>query len=127
MRKQLLASTAALALLVSNGVAQATLMYTVWNGTGLSHNAQFPVPTTNLLANFTDTVDTLNFVNTNPQGANNAFGLFFTGSALANFIAAAPAGSANLQMSTLDSGTNISTFIRITESYNLASALTSNL
>ena len=39
VRKLLLATTAALGLAASAATANATLTYTIWNGTGLDHRA----------------------------------------------------------------------------------------
>ena len=126
MKKLLLSTIAAVGLAASCGVAHATLTFTIWNDANdparaLSafKNAQFPVPAVDLLGNFTSNNDTLNFVNNNPNGGSNTF-------ADAGY-AAIGLNAAQLAtvMSTADTGTNISTFIRITESYTLAAALNS--
>jgi hypothetical protein len=122
MNKLLLATTAALGLAVSAGAANATLSYTIWNGAGISTTATFPVPTTGLFATFTDNVDTLNFRNNNPDGGSNTFANFFGASSAGTHLNAAQLATT---MSTIGDGDT--TFIRITESYTLAAALTSSL
>lgn len=102
--------------------AKATLDYTIWNGTGLDHTATFPVPSTDLLTSFTDSNNILDFVNNNPEGGSNTFGDFFGSQSAGTHLTAAQLATT---MSTRDTGTDISTFIRITESYNLSAPLTS--
>ena len=126
MRKLKLATAAALGLAASAGGANATLTYTIWNAAGLSHTATFPVPTTGLFASFTSTNDTLNFANHNGPGGSNTFADFF-GGANAGFSPPLSAAQLATTMSTSDTGTDISTFIRITETYTLAAAMTSTL
>ena len=119
MKKLLLATTAALGLAVSAGTANATLTYTVWSGPSvLDHNAEFPVPTQDLIATFTDPGNPINFQDHNGPASPNTFAQFFTAPVLAEFVA--HGGTASASMSTSDTGTNISTFIRITETYNTA-------
>jgi PEP-CTERM motif len=121
MKKLLLATTAALGLAVSAGTANATLTYTVWSGAGvLDHAAEFPVPTTDLVATFTDPGNPINFQDHSGPTSSNTFAQFFTAPVLAEFVAAG--GNAAASMSTSDTGTDISTFIRITETYNTATA-----
>ena len=123
----LIASTAlAGALLAGAPQAKADLDYTIWNGAGLGdHNAVFPVPTHDLLTSFTDTAagaNILNFNNTNPEGGSNTFADFFGSSSAGTHLTAAELA---LTMSTLDHATDVSTFIEITEKYDLTSPLTS--
>jgi len=119
MKKLLLATTAALGLAVSAGAANATLTYTVWSGaTVLDHAADFPVPTTDLVATFTDPGNPINFQDHAGPTSPNLFSSFFTAPVLAEFVAAG--GSASASMSSSDTGTDISTFIRITENYTAA-------
>jgi PEP-CTERM motif len=119
MKKLLLATTAALGLAVSAGAANATLTYTVWNGaTVLDHRAEFPVPTTDLVAHFTDPGNPINFQDLAGPASPNLFSSFFTAPVLAEFVAAG--GNASASMSSSDTGTDISTFIRITENYTSA-------
>jgi hypothetical protein len=119
MNKLLLATTAALGLAVSAGAANATLTYTVWSGaTVLDHAADFPVPTTDLIATFTDPGNPINFQDLAGPTSPNLFSSFFTAPVLAEFVAAG--GNASASMSSSDTGTDISTFIRITENYNAA-------
>jgi hypothetical protein len=121
MKKLLLATTAALGLALSAGAANATLTYTIWSGaTVLDHNAEFPVPTTDLIATFTDPGNPINFQDLNGPTSPNTFAQFFSAPVLAEFVAAG--GNAGASMSTSDTGTDISTFIRITENYNTALA-----
>ena len=121
MNKLLLATTAALGLAVSAGAANATLTYTVWSGaTVLDHAADFPVPTTDLIATFTDPGNPINFRDTAGPSSPNLFSSFFTAPVLAEFEAAGGNGGAS--MSSSDTGTDISTFIRITETYNTTNA-----
>jgi hypothetical protein len=120
MKKLLLATTAALGLVVSAGAANATLTYTVWSGTGLEHGANFPVPSTDLVATFTDPGNPINFQDLAGPTTPNLFSSFFTAPVLAEFVAAG--GNASASMSTSDTGTDISTFIRITENYTAALA-----
>jgi hypothetical protein len=128
MRKLLLATTAALGLAVSAGAANATLTYTIWNGpTVLDHNAEFPTPTVDLLLpSFTDTHDTLNFNDSAPFGTVPTFAAFdaTSGGILAAHLT--PAQLA-LPMSTLDTGSDVSTFIRITGSYALAAPFSTTI
>jgi hypothetical protein len=121
--KKLLLATAALGLAVSAGTANATLTYTVWSGASvLDHAAEFPVPTQDLVANFADPAgNPIDFVDSLPNGSPNTFAQFFTAPVLAEFVAAG--GNAAASMSTSDTGTNISTFIRITETYNTSDPL----
>ena len=126
MRKLLLAGAAVLGLAVSAGGANATLTYTIWNGAlGTSsptcsptcfHDANFPVPTIDFFASFTSTNENLTFANHNPPGGSNTFGDFF-GGANAGFMPPLTAAQLATTMSTTDTGTDISTFIRITETY----------
>ena len=125
----LIASTAlAGALLAGAPQAKADLDYTIWNGAGLGdHTAVFPVPTSTPFATFTDTsagANILNFANTLPDGSANTFNLFFTATVLGLCNTANPA-CGGTTMSTADVGTDVSTFIRITEKYNLSTPLTS--
>jgi hypothetical protein len=93
------------------------LTYTVWNGaTVLDHAADFPVPTMDLIATFTDPGNPINFSDTAGPTSPNLFSSFFTAPVLAEFEAAGGNGGAS--MSSSDTGTDISTFIRITETYN---------
>jgi PEP-CTERM motif-containing protein len=126
MKKLLLAGTAALGLMAAAESANATLTYTIWTGPGLNKTATFPVPTTNLLANFVDTSETLNlnFRDTNPPGGPVTFANFFTPTLLAECNAANPA-CGGTTMSTPGDGTT--TFIRITETYNLTTPLVTTL
>jgi hypothetical protein len=126
MRAAYLLTTAALGFAISGGAAHATLTYTIWNGTmPTEHTAQPPVPTSNLLATFTDPGNPINFVNNGPDtpdGSDNLFSEFFTAPVLAECNAANPACGGTI-MSTVDSFPgDISTFMRITETFNLASA-----
>ena len=106
----------ALGFAATSGVAHATLMYTIWNGAGLNTSATFPVPTTGLLLpTFTDT-GAINFANNNPEGGSNTFLNFFGPTFSAAHLTLAQAGTT---MSTLGDGDT--TFIRITETYNIAS------
>lgn len=123
MKKLLLATTAALGLMVSAGAANATLTYTIWSGTGLEHGANFPVPTTDLLASFTSTTP-IDFRNTNPDGGSNTLGDFFNGAPGPNPVPlvstpALTAAQLATVMSTPDTGSDLSTVIRITETYDL--------
>jgi PEP-CTERM motif len=121
MKKLLLATTAALGLVVSAGAANATLTYTVWSGaTVLDHAADFPVPTTDLIATFTDPGNPINFADLSGPASPNLFSSFFTPPVLAEYEAAGGNGSAS--MSSSDTGTDISTFIRITETYDTTSS-----
>ena len=71
MRNLLVATTAALGLVAAAGTANATLTWTIWNGAlVLDHAAEFPTPTQDLLAVFTDTHDTLNFNDNSPHGTS---------------------------------------------------------
>ena len=130
MRKLLLATTAALGLAASVGIANATLTYTIWTGDlgSAFHGATFPVPTTDLLLpSFTDTHDTLNFDDPGPFPTPATFAGFDSLShVLAPHFAAAGVPLSTV-MSTSDSGTDINTFIRITGSYTLAAPMTSLL
>jgi PEP-CTERM motif-containing protein len=135
MRKLLLASTAALGLVVSSAAANATLTYTIWNnfpgGTPtLPHSAVFPVPTTGLFATFTDDNNNLLFRDNNPEGGSVTFN-DWCGSTSAHGAQSACSHLTGPQlgttMSTLDTGTNVSTFVEITETYNLAAPLVSTL
>ena len=130
MRKLLLATTAALGLAASVGIANATLTYTIWTGDlgPAFHGATFPVPTIDLLLpSFTDTHDTLNFADPGPFPNPATFAGFDSLShVLAPHFAAAGVPLSTV-MSTSDSGTDISTFIRITGSYTLAAPMTSLL
>ena len=128
MKKLLLATTAALGLALSAGAANATLTYTIWNGaTVLDHAAEFPVPTVDLLLpSFTDNNDTLNFQDRAPFGTVPTFAAFDTSGVLAPHFAAAGVPLTTV-MSTLDTGSDVSTFIRITGSYTLAAPLTTTI
>ena len=130
MRTTSFLGAAALALGFGAGPADATLTYTVWNGTfgntpgeKFFHQADFPVPTTNFLLNFTDPNDTLNFDGTEPFGSLTTFAEFDTTGVLAPHFAAAGIPLSTV-MSTADVDTDISTFIRITGHYHLGSDLT---
>jgi hypothetical protein len=103
---------------VSAGAANATLTYTIWNGAGISTTATFPVPVTDLLTTFSDTTDTLNFRNNNPDGGSNTFADFFGASSAGTHLTPSQLATT---MSTIGDGDT--TFIRITESYTLAAAL----
>ena len=123
MRKLLLATTAALGLVASAGAANATLTYTVWTGGGLPLSATFPVPTTGFVTTFTDTNDNLQFRDNNPQGGPVTFNDFCgTGSAHGLQSACSHFTPAQLAetMSTIGNGTT--TFIEITETYNLTTS-----
>ena len=126
----LIASTALVGAALLGGApqAKATLDYTIWNGAGLGdHTAIFPVPTTDLLTKFSDSgpgANILDFVNNSPDGSPNTFDLFFTAPVLALCDAANPA-CGGTTMSTADHGTDVSTFIEITEKYNLTTGLSS--
>ena len=127
MKVSTLIATTALAgaLLAGAPQAKATLTYTIWNGPGLGdHNAVFPVPTHDLLATFTDTNSNLDFSNTSPDGSPNTFDLFFTPTVLGECNTANPA-CGGTTMSTSDHATDVSTFIRITETYNSSTPLSS--
>src|SRR5271163_3299681 len=131
MKKLLLATTAALGLVVSAGAANATLTYTIWSGNGLSHGATFPVPTTDLIASFTSTTP-IDFTNDNPDGGSNTLGDFFNGAPGPNpvpLVSTPPLTSAQLAtvMSTADAGSDLSTFIRITETYDLTAPFTGSI
>ena len=82
MRKLILATAAAVGLAVSAGGANATLTYTIWNGTGLNHDAVFPLPGSAPLVSFTSTVDTLNFRDNSPFPTDPTFGVFDNGQRL---------------------------------------------
>jgi hypothetical protein len=61
------------------GAANATLTYTVWSGaTVLDHAADFPVPTTDLIATFTDPGNPINFQDHAGPTSPNLFSSFFT-------------------------------------------------
>jgi hypothetical protein len=131
MKKLLLATTAALGLMVSAGAANATLTYTIWSGNGLNHGAIFPVPTTDLLASFTSTTP-IDFRNANPDGGSNTLGDFFNGAPVANPVPlvstpALTAAQLATVMSTADDASDLSTFIRITETYDLTTAFTGSI
>ena len=122
----LLTTAAALGFAMSGGAAHATLTYTIWNGDmPTEHSAQPPVPTSSPFATFTDPGNPINFVNNGPDtpdGSDNLFSEFFTAPVLAECNAANPACGGTI-MSTVDSFPgDISTFMRITETFNLASA-----
>ena len=114
MRKLLLATTAALGLAASVGIANATLTYTIWTGDlgSAFHGATFPVPTTDLLLpSFTDTHDTLNFDDPGPFPTPATFAGFDSLShVLAPHFAAAGVPLSTV-MSTSDSGTDINTLL----------------
>jgi hypothetical protein len=125
VRKLLLATTVTLGLAASAATANATLVYTVWSGpTVVDHAAVFPVPSQDLVASFSDPGNNpINFRDDAPQNTTpNSFADFFSAPVLAEFVAAG--GDPNASMSTLDNGTNISTFIRITGSYSSTTAFT---
>src|SRR6516165_11161180 len=123
MRKLLLATAAAAGLAVSAGGANATLTYTIWNGAAvLDHAAEFPVPSMDLIASFTDNHDTLNFNDPSAFGVDPTFGVFDNGQGILS-AHMTPAQLA-LPMSSPDGNPGtISTLIEITENYTLASAL----
>ena len=83
------------------------------------------MPTSSPFATFTDPGNPINFVNNGPDtpdGSDNLFSEFFTAPVLAECNAANPACGGTI-MSTVDSFPgDISTFMRITETFNLASA-----
>ena len=121
MKKLLLATAAVLGLVISAGGANATLTYTIWNdatapGTLLNfRNATFPVPGVSLFANFIDPGNPINFNNPAVEGPNT-FANFFTAPVLAECNAATSGACGGRTMSTL--GDQVTTFIRITETYN---------
>jgi hypothetical protein len=123
----LIASTALVgALLAGAPQANATLTYTVWSGADvLDHNAEFPVPGVDLVAHFTDPGNPIDFNDTAGPTSPNLFSQFFSAPVLAEFEAAGGNGAAS--MSTSDHGTDISTFIRITETYNTASTFAGSI
>jgi hypothetical protein len=130
MRKLLLATAAAAGLAVSAGGANATLTYTIWNGAAvLDHAAEFPVPSMDLIASFTDNHDTLNFNDPSAFGVDPTFGVFDNGQGILS-AHLTPAQLAS-PMSSLDSGADglndISTFIRITGSYTLAAPFNTSI
>jgi len=122
MKQLLIATVTALGLAASSGVGHATLTYTIWNGAGLSTTATFPVPSSGLFATFTDNVDTLNFRDNNPQGGSVTFADFFGASSAGTHLTPAQLGTT---MSTI--GDDVTTFIQITETYDLAAPLTSTI
>jgi hypothetical protein len=125
MKKLLLATTAALGLALSAGAANATLTYTIWNGAGLPLSATFPVPTSTPLGTFTSTDETLPFDNPIVEGSNTFNDFFITGAVTYPGAAAFLLAHGTTTMSTLGDGDT--TFIRITETYDLATATTSLL
>jgi hypothetical protein len=121
--RNLLYTATALGFAVFGGAAHATLTYTIWNGTGLDENAVFPVPTTDLVATFSDPGNPIQFDDNAPEFTTpNSFAAFFTAPVLAEFVAAG--GNPNASMSTGDGPGTISTFIRITGSYSSATGFT---
>ena len=129
MRKLLLATTAALGLAASTGTANADLFYTIWTGPGLSTTATFPVPTTNLLLpTFADPNNVLAFRDNNAQGGPVTFN-DFCGSTSVHGTQSACTHLNAAQLATTMSvvGDSDTTFIRITETYDLAAPLTSSL
>lgn len=129
MRNLLYAATA-LGFAVFGSAAQATLTYTIWNGTGLDHAAEpGGVPGSSPFASFTSETP-INFTNNSPDtpnGSDNTFGDFFNGLPNPNPVAFVSSPSLTLTqlgtvMSSTDNTTDISTFMRITETFSLATA-----
>jgi hypothetical protein len=123
MKKLLLAGVAAVGLAALPGVAHATLTYDIWTAPNLlpvKLADKDHVPTTNLIAHFTDPGNPISF-NTGSLAATftNFFG---PGSPQLAECGAGCLANGGV-MSTADSGTNINTFIRITENYTLAAAM----
>jgi hypothetical protein len=132
MRQYLLATATALGLAVAGGAANADpLTYTIWNGVlPLNHNATFPVPVSAPFASFVDNQTTLAFRDNNPQTGSVTFNDFMGSTSVHGTQSAAShltAAQLATPMSTLDVGTDISTFIRITETYDITSPFTSTI
>ena len=128
MKAGYLLATAALGLAVSSGAAHATLTYTIWNGVLPDSHSADPgsVPTTDLFASFTSEAP-INFVNDNPDtpdGSDNTFADFFSsnGTNPGGIPPSLTAAQLATPMSTTDSSSDVSTFITITETFNLATA-----
>jgi len=130
MRSLLYAATA-LGFVAFGGAAHATLTYTIWNGTLLDHNAEpggVPGGSVPVFASFTSETP-IDFTNNNPDtpdGSDNTFGDFFNGvpgnpSPLVSTPALTAAQLAT-PMSTTDNTSDISTFMRITETFSLTTA-----
>ena len=112
----------ALGFAVTSGVAHATLLYTIWNGAGLNTSATFPVPTTGLLLPTFSDNGPINFANHNAEGGSNTFADFFGASSAGTHLSAAQLATT---MSTQGDGDT--TFIRITETYNIASSFSGTI
>ena len=128
MRKQLLATAAALGFAISGGAAHATLSYTIWNGVLPGSHSADPasVPTTGLFASFTSE-SPINFVNNGsdiPDGSDNTFADFFSsnGTNPGGIPPSLTAAQLATVMSTTDDTSDVSTFITITETFKLATA-----
>ena len=131
VRKLLLATTAALGLAASAATANATLTYTIWNGTGLDHSAEpggVPGGSVPVFASFTSEtpIDFTNDSPDDPNGDDNTFGDFFNGipgnpSPLVSTPGLTAAQLAT-SMSTTDNTSDVSTLMRITETFSLTTA-----
>jgi hypothetical protein len=122
MKRLVVAVVAALGLAAGPKVGHATLTYTIWNGGGLSRTADFPMPSAASFASFSDDVTALNYFNDNPQGGSVTFADFFGASSAGTNLSPAQLSTT---MSTI--GDTVTTFIAITETYDLAAPLTSTL
>lgn len=93
---------------------------TIWNGVGTQTNATLPAPAGTPTASFTYT-GAMDFVNNNPNGGNNAFGLFFNFADISAYSGTvSEAALAAMQMSTPLSGANpITSYITLAGTYSL--------
>lgn len=126
MKAGYLLATAALGFAISGGAAHATLTYTIWNGVLPGSHSADPasVPITAPFASFTSEAP-INFVNNSPDtpdGSDNTFGDFFSsnGTNPGGIPPSLTAAQLATPMSTTDDTSDVSTFIRITENFNLA-------
>lgn len=93
---------------------------TIWNGAGTQTDATLPGPAGAPTASFIYT-GAMDFVNNNPNGGNNAFGLFFNFADISSYTGTvSEAALATMQMSSPLSGSNpITSYITFAGTYSL--------